>query len=46
MKTAIDSAHIDITSYACQVCGKWHRKPSKKFFAHYEAANKKHKFKV
>ena len=34
-KSLFDKLPMTITHYSCQVCGKWHRKGSKKFIAHY-----------
>lgn len=31
----LDKIPMTVTGYSCQVCGKWHRKLSKKFIEHY-----------
>jgi len=38
----INRITMNITAYSCVVCGKWHRKGSRPFEAHFDANRKAH----
>lgn len=35
--SAIDRITFTVTAYNCKICGKWHKKGSKKFEEHFDA---------